>query len=140
MAKDLKFIETAKLTVYLELLGKMITEIQEVGVATNTCAGYGGITKETKERIHADLFERVKLLDTKQHLILEELGRRVKEDLALPISPTQLFKYLENVAKENPEIFWTKSEWEMRMAEKLKADAAIEATGGLKVVSKRNLL
>jgi len=118
MAKDLRFIETSKLTVYLELLGKMVQEIENVGMTINNCHKFGGITKEKKSELLGDLFKAITPIDKKQHEILNELGKRLKEDFGMPMSPAQLFNYLEKMLKENPTLGMSESEFKMREAEK----------------------
>jgi len=118
MSKDLKFIETSKLTVYLELLGKMVQEIENVGMTINNCHKYGGITKDKKIELLEELFKAITPIDKKQHEILAELGKRLKDDFGMAMSPAQLFNYLEKMLKENPSLSMTESEFKMREAEK----------------------
>lgn len=118
MAKKLEFIETSKLTVYLELLGKMVQEIENVGMTINRCHGFGGISKGKKDELLEGLFKVITPIDKKQHEILAELGKRLKEDFGMPMSPNQLFNHLEKILKENPTIKMTESEFKMREGEK----------------------
>lgn len=114
MSKDLKFLDVEKIAFYADLLGKMISDIESVGIAAYKAHENKIITEDVMTEIHEPLFKQVKILEPRMHACNDELDKRMKADLGINRGPKALDVFLHKIKGDYADIYMSKSEFEFK--------------------------
>ena len=118
MSKDLKYLETQKLTIYSELLTKMIDDMDTIGMQATTAHKDKQITRRVMEDVHKKLVAQIEIVEPKRIELVKELNKRIKKDIGINRGPSDLGVWLHSFQLEHPDMFLSKAEFTMKKNEK----------------------
>lgn len=128
VTRDLKYVDTAKLFTYLQILSDLIQRVKELGYSGFHAHRYGAIDDKEKSDIFKVINEHGGTLNNALDNVSAEISKRMKKDLFIEHGPAELELLFQQLQNSHPMLKATETEMQnVGMAKKQAlADAALK--------------
>ena len=116
--RNVKGIDTRKLMVYSELISKIVSDLDAIGMQATYAARDGQITDQNKDKIQSSLLAKINIYEPIRIELVTEVNKRFKKDLNVSQGPSELDEFVIGIRKEYPDMFLTKAEYDFKQSQK----------------------